>query len=526
MNDAVRACRSPFACRTLFALAALACTLPALAEPADAPDAAPLTSAADTTRPLPASPEAAYADFKRLFEAGEHAAAVEQARKVVDLAEQGGAGGEELTVAVMNLGLAERMAGDYVAAESSYQRAIGLIEASGRITSPRYARAHAGLALTLHDAQRHDLAAPAFDKAIALNRRAEGLFNDDQLPLLEKQADSLTELGRAEEALQAHRYALRLVGRRHGERSLRYARELESFGRWYTRARAYDASRAALKRSAELFTVLQGPESLELIGPLTGTAENARRWLSDPLARSQSPDEAERRAMYHDPIMPGPPSLSPSTIETEGLRALERAAAIADAHPDAPPATVVAVRLQLGDWHQAKLAPDRALPHYQQAWKAAALVTEHGRPLSELLFGAPLLLNFVAPEGWNRYAQRPPEEVERRDIEVEMTVTAQGSVRDARVVTEDGDARLAARGRRAAESGRYRPRLVDGTPMDTAGVRFVQPFFVLRTVPLGESPADTIEAETAEPAQPGDPAPAATPGDEPGPPPEPPQGGN
>jgi tetratricopeptide (TPR) repeat protein len=523
VKETARACRTPTARRTLVALAALACALPAAAQQGGTPGPAPLSSAADAPRPADASPDAAYAEFKRLFEAGEHAAAVEQARKVVELAEQAGkADTEDLTVAVMNLALAERTAGDYVAAEASYQRAIGLIEASGRITSPRYARAHAGLALTYYDARRYDLAAPALDRAIALNRRAEGLFNEEQLPLLEKQADSLTELGRAEEALQAHRYALRLVGRRSGERSLRYARELESFGRWYSRARAYDASRATLKRAAELFADLQGPDALEIIGPLTGIAENARRWIYDPQARAESAEQAERTAMYHDPVMPGPPSLSPSTIETEGLRALERAVAIADAHPDAPPATVAAVRLQLGDWHQAKQAPERALPHYQQAWKAAAQVTEGGRPLTEALFGAPLLLNFVAPEGWNRYAQRPPEEVERRDVEVEMTVNGQGRVQDARVVADGGDPRLASRGQRAAESGRYRPRLVDGAPVDTPGVRFVQPFYVLRATPPGEPPAD---ATGSQPARPEANAPESAPPAEPGREPAPPQGG-
>jgi tetratricopeptide (TPR) repeat protein len=495
VDTAARACRAPTACRLLLALAGLAWALPSAA---DEPDPAPLTSAADAPPRADVSQADAYAEFKRLFEAGEHAAAVEQARKVVDLAERAEpVVAEELQVAVMNLGLAERTAGDYVAAEASYQRAIALIEASGRLTNPRYARAHAGLALTYYGARRYDLAAPAFDRAIALNRRAEGLFNEDQLPLLEKQADSLTELGRAEDALHAHRYSLRLVGRRHGERSMRYALELESFGRWYTRAHAYDASRATLKRSAELIATLEGPEAVELIGPLTAIAENARRWIYDPQARAQSAEEDQRRSMYHDPVMPGPPSLSPSTIESEGLRALEQAAAVADSHPDLSPATVAAVRVQLGDWHQAKLAHERALPHYQRAFQAAAQVAQDGRSLSEALFGAPLLLNFSAPEGWNRYAQRPPEEVERRDIEVEMTVTAQGRVEDARVVADGGDPKLAERGQRAAESGRYRPRLVDGEPVDTSAVRFVQPFYVLREAPAAGSEAD--EAGEAPP---------------------------
>ena len=503
MDTAARSRHCPTAGRRPPALAVLAWALLAWTVPAKAQDPAPLTSAADAPAQAPLTQEQAYTEFKRLFEAGEHAAAVEQARKVVELAERTEPGGaEELQVAVMNLGLAERTAGDYVAAEASYQRAIALIEDSGRRTSPRYARAHAGLALTYYDARRHDLAAPSFERAIALSRRAEGLFNEDQLPLLEKQADTLTELGRAEEALHAHRYALRLVGRRSGERSLRYAAELESFGRWYSRARAYEASRATLKRAAELIASLKGPEALELIGPLTGIAENARRWLNDPQAWEQRPDEAERRSMFHDPVMPGPPRLSTSTVETEGRHSLERAAAIADAHPDAPPASVSDVHVQLGDWHQSRQSPERALPHYQRAWQAAAEATEDGRALNQVLFGEPLLLYLDPPDGWNRYAQRPPEEVERRDVAVEITVTAEGRVRDARIVADGGDPKMAARGQRAAESGRYRPRFIEGEPVDAPGIRYIQPFFVLREV-----------------------APAPEPAAKPAPPPERPQGG-
>ena len=121
MKETARACRTPTARRTLIALAALACALPAAAQQGGTPGPAPLSSAADAPRPADASPDAAYAEFKRLFEAGEHAAAVEQARKVVELAEQAGkADTEDLTVAVMNLALAERTAGDYVAAVEHY----------------------------------------------------------------------------------------------------------------------------------------------------------------------------------------------------------------------------------------------------------------------------------------------------------------------------------------------------------------------------------------------------------------------
>ena len=422
----------------------------------------------------------AHAEFRRLFDAGEYAAAAEQGRTVVELTGgQGSSHDEELQVALMNLALAEQRAGDYVAAEAGFQRVIELIESSGRLTSPRLARAYAGLGVTYHAARRFDLAATSLERAIALSRRAEGLFNEEQLPLLEKQADSLTEIGRIEDALLAHRYALRIVGRHEGERSLAFARQLESTGRWYTRVRSFEAARATLRGAVGLAESIEGPGATALVGPLTGIADNARRWLTDPVIRELGSADDPRSSMFHDPTMPVPPSLSPGTIAAEGLKALERAAAIVDARPAASPGLVAGVHSQLGDWHTARQAPERARPSYLRAWQAAGAAPD-GAALQRSLFGAPQLIRYLPPDNWDRYARRPPEEIERLDVELELTVTADGGVRDARAVSGDGDEKLTSQALRAAATARYRPRLVDGQPADTPGVRFVQPFYVLR----------------------------------------------
>lgn len=456
---------------------------------------APIAETGDA--PAPEARAQAHEEFKRLFGSREFAAAANEARKVVELTERDRPGhSEELQVAVINLAVAQYRALDYVAAEASYRRVIELIEASGRLASPRLARAYGGLATTYHAARRHDLAAANFERAIALHRRAEGLFDEGQLPLLEKQADSLTELERPEEALLAHRYALRVVARQHGEKSLPFARQLETVGRWYTRARSYEAGRATLRRAASLVESLEGADSPDLAGPLSGLAENARRWLLDPQARAESAADEERRAMFHDATLPAPPSMTMTAIAAEGLKALERAAAIVDASPDSSPTLVAGVHSQLGDWHQARQLPDEARPHYQRAWHAAGAAPE-GAALQQALFGAPLLIRYVVPDGWDRHARRPPEEVERRHVEVELTVTAAGGVRDARAVSGTDDERLVTQALRSVETARYRPRLVDGQPVETAGVRFVQAFYVLRK----DEPADTPPPPPAPPAQ-------------------------
>jgi tetratricopeptide (TPR) repeat protein len=431
------------------------------------------------------------------------AEAVEQARRAVETAESAKpAPSEELQEALMGLALAQARAGDYVAAESSYLRVVDMIDASGRRASPRLARAYAGLAAAYYAAKRYDLAANSYGRAVALLRRTEGLYDEDQLPLLDRQADSLTVLGRNEDALRAQRYALRIVARHEGEDSLAFARQLESLGRWYTRVGAFESSRGTLRQAAAVVVGIGGPDSLDLVGPLSAYAENARRWLMDPSLDELTAMDEQRRAMFHDTMIPAPPTLSPSTIASEGQKALERAAAVVAAHPDASPALSAGVKIQLGDWYQVRQQPERALPYYRQAWQSVGTAADGGQ-LRESLFGGPVLLQYDAPDSWNRLASRPPEEVELRVVEVELAVTAQGRPKDARVVGVDVEQRLANLALRAAASAIYRPRLVDGEPVVSAGVRFSQPFYVLRTSgapPPDASPSPSPQS-SAPPAQ-------------------------
>ena len=108
-----------------------------------------------------------------------------------------------------------------------------------------------------------------------------------------------------------------------------------------------------------------------------------------------------------------------------------------------------------------------------------------------------MLLQYDAPVTWNRLATRPAEEVELRVVEVELTVTAQGRPKDARVVGVDVEQRLANQALRAVASAIYRPRPVDGEPVTAAGVRFSQPFYVLR-----QSDTPTPAPAPAPPAPP------------------------
>jgi tetratricopeptide (TPR) repeat protein len=444
----------------------------------------------------------AFAEFRGAFDSGRYTAAVPFAQRVLQLAEAEARtpADEEVQVALMNLAMTQYLAGDYVAAEATYTRAIEAVQTSGRSLHARLARAYAGLAAAYHETNRHDLAVQSFQQAVALTRRHEGLLTEAQVPLLEKYIDSLTELGRYPEALQGYKYVMRIATRKHGDNSPALAPTLERIGRWYTRVGLYEQARRTLHRAIQLVEAGEGARSPKLIGPLTALAACNRRQLIDPKQELFSSPDAERATLYHEPGLGTPSTVSSTALTSEGERALLRAAEIADARADTSPVQVVDVRTQVGDWYQSRGLAQRALPNYQKAWMAASRIKQphEGRPVVEALFGQPVLLQIVRPEGWDKFASRSPEEVETRSVVVELTVSEEGLAEQLKVIDDSGDERRAQKTTEALQTARYRPRMENGQPVATTGISFTQPWILPLPTEENARPSGTKKDGTAK----------------------------
>ena len=177
---------------------------------------------------------------------------------------------------------------------------IALIEAEGTRASPRLARANAGLAVVYHDAGRHEMAVARFESALALARRNEGLFDEAQLPLIDKFTDSLTSMQQLRG--RARRAALRRADRRaqvrpqlardraaaRDDRALVYARR---------RVRRC-ASHAATRDHA------RGRPGGRELGGADRSVDGAGRELSPAAAQSRGPwirvgSEPQQRLQHH-----------------------------------------------------------------------------------------------------------------------------------------------------------------------------------------------------------------------------------
>jgi tetratricopeptide (TPR) repeat protein len=517
--------------------------MPAGQAPASASAESPADQASMTASPPSAADQAgaapvgtsrddAIAEFRRRHDAKDYAGAIVQGRHVIAILRQDPATNpEDLQTAMMNLGAVQVLGEDYLGAEETYKSVIAALESQGRMTTPRMARAAAGLANSYYFAKRYELAANAYERAIQLNRRNEGLFNEEQLPLLDRHADSLTALGRLEEALQSLAYGMRIADRRWGSQDQRTIDRLEQLGRWYTRVHAWEAGRQALRSAVRLIEKRSGPYAMELVSPLRGIADSYLSQLLDPAAMRESAEESHTSVFGDSNNPSGMPGRTPGLLASEGERALERAIEIIDHQPHPPPLQVASVHTQMGDWYQTRLQTDRAMPHYRLAWGAAGDAPPiDGQSFREFLFGKPTLLHFDRLTEWDRYAKKPPNEVEPHTVEIDLTVNAEGRVRARKLVSNDGDAHLAEDALEAADTARYRPRFLDGNPVETSDVRLTQTYYQpiqAPKTPEGEpqapataspetassQPAQTPPAdsgETAAPAKPADTTPETT----------------
>lgn len=69
-----------------------------------------------------------------------------------------------------------------------------------------------------------------------------------------------------------------------------------------------------------------------------------------------------------------------------------------------------------------------------------------------------------------RNRQLSADQAEEKFVAVEFTVTGHGEVQDAKVIEQSGTSRQASEALQAIRAARYRPKFIDGEPVDTRGV--------------------------------------------------------
>jgi tetratricopeptide (TPR) repeat protein len=122
---------------------------------------------------------------------------------------------------------------------------------------------------------------------------------------------------------------------------------------------------------------------------------------------------------------------------------------------------------QLGDWHLAFNKPQSAGYAYQEAFDVL-MESQQSEPLALEYFDQPTPMRFLREEV---FSQDDPDDGSETELEVSMTVTRRGTARNLEIlnlsenVDKDGVRGI----KRKVGNMRFRPRLVEGKPVESDG---------------------------------------------------------
>lgn len=309
-------------------------------------------------------------------------------------------------------------------------------------------------------------------RAVNSLRRSNGLYDPAQSALLNQLADLHSLRGDVDAALAALAYLERISERTDGGQSAQHAIAVALVGAWHCRLGRFDTGRERLRRSIER---LRAADHEPLIGALLGLA----RCSFDELAAEGIATSHDSLDYYRGPAQRtnrmsiGSPAFQyrvGKILGADGDQALRYAAQLAES-ATLPAERRVQVLLQVGDWFQAKDHSRTARRYYASAQRWARRTIAADDPLA-----VPVQVLYPVPPLALRTGAALESSAAERYVEIEFTVRSDGQVDRERVLTREPGKSAVDETLQALQVARYRPRMVDGTALDTEGVRLRQAF--------------------------------------------------
>jgi tetratricopeptide (TPR) repeat protein len=411
---------------------------------------------------------ATFERFRAALSAGNlPEAAVHAQALVADTEAQYGRESRELVNPLSNLGTIAYRRGDFAAAETAYERAIGLVEGRGAAADPLLVRPLVGLGEVRLATGRHEDAAVAFKRALDISRNLDGLFNAAQLDIIDPLIECYVALDRLEDAEKEHQYAFRVAESAYGRGDPRMLDPLDRLARWYEFVGRYTTARGLHARALQISEATAGAGVPSSVPALRGLA---RTYYLEAIYGPEEPESAAAG----DPFAMGPgtmfapPPQEQGRLNPEGERALRFALDVLSRQQPPDRRARGETLVELADWYLVAGALPRALPAYAEGWKE--LEAAGGGAVDVLL--APRRLAYKAPPASiSRMRPEDPTAYEERHVELSFTVTADGRVADVQTLSTDAPQNIEKSTQFALRRARYAPRLEAGVPVDTPGVR-------------------------------------------------------
>jgi tetratricopeptide (TPR) repeat protein len=406
-----------------------------------------------------------YHEFRAAFDARQYKDALPLAEKLVSLTqEQFGGVDRALINPLSNLGTTQYRLRDFKSAEETFLRSIKIVEDSGGGADRALLRPLHGLGATYFATGQYEDASLILKRALDLSRNLDGLFNVEQMSILDPLIDSLVALDRHDDAERAYEYSIRVAEAAYGKTDLHVLRPLERSARWHERMGRYATARILYARALQIAEQVEGNASLRTVAPLEGIARSYR------LEFVNGGGPSGNQADMADPFAPAPeldPAVANSQrLNPDGERAILLALRAIDKAQPADHMRRGVALVELGDWYMSAGVLPRGLQAYREAWKDFELGG------STATLSAPRQLAYRPPSISVTRAKGDRDNFDEHFVEASFTVTKDGRTTD--VTTSDTDATESQQKAvlSAIRKAHYAPRLENGEPADTAGVKF------------------------------------------------------
>jgi tetratricopeptide (TPR) repeat protein len=319
-----------------------------------------------------------------------------------------------------------------------------------------------GLGATYFATRQYEDASLILKRALDLSRNLDGLFNLEQMSILDPLIDSLVALDRHDDAERAYDYSIRVAEAAYGKADLHVLRPLNRSARWHERMGRYTTARILYARALQIAEQVEGSASIRTVEPLEGIARTYR------LEYVNGGNTGESQAGA-DPFAPAPeldPAIANSQrLNPDGERAILLALrAIDKAQPVDHMRRGVAL-VELGDWYVSGGVLPRGLQAYREAWRDF----ESGGSTAAL--AAPRQLAYRPPSSSVTRTEGDHDNMDEHYVEASFTVTKDGRTTD--VTASDTDATESQQKAvlSAIRKALYAPRVENGEPVDTEGVK-------------------------------------------------------
>ncbi len=398
----------------------------------------------------------------------------------------------------------------------NYLREIQEIEAENGPWSDSLSEQLGGLGAAYQARGQHNDAIEAFERAIHISRINNGLYDLGQVPMVESMIDSLLARNRREDAHDMFDYLYWLHKRSYGESDPQMLPVIDKLGNWYLNDYAHNpsqrhfsellAARNMFDNADAIANAAYDENDLRLISPLRGVAVSS--WFFANLNSHTLTSAIEKRRLENEigpeinkrdfenmlssgvvqgsgvyyPSNPELPNRLLRYIRTsyvDGKDALGRMIDIYSNNPESPLGAATIAKIELADWYLLHDSRSKAMDLYKEAYNAF-LTDEATQPLAEKVFNHPAALPDLAlVDSLIEQQGDDPEVFELEDsakeiqyVLVSFNINRFGDVKKVDIIeSHPSDAAgLRSRVKNALASTRFRPRFVDGEPVDTEGL--------------------------------------------------------